>query len=359
MMRADEAEARGDARAALELFERMPNGPDGKPFWRPWRLRRLVQLATLGPLLPRWATSRWILEQALQGLDDSRRPQFLKAMEIAVEIRGGEDRLTGVDPEDAKLKVVDHDWVFRQVSLYELGGLSHFVRRTASADLLAGADRIQEWARARMGAFRLLERAPATLAWENVATGDRIEVPNIGSGVFLVPGDYAIGRLVPTEQGQMFESIPLRVPPEVARIVADAPDDWLDALRAARVADDPPHTGGFRFGVLNDVPMPIVWAALFVGRTDPAPPTDAEAAGALLKVAREALAAGHEDRSPHELEVWPCLAAAVLEPAVAAGLAEVVRPGDAAVFVGLGEALAEPAAAVCRGLAELLRAEAA
>lgn len=183
-------------------------------------------------------------------------------------------------------------------------------------------------------------------------------MPNIGSGVFLVPGDYAIGRLVPTEQGPMFESIPLRVPHDVARMVAGDPDAWLDALREARGSDDPPRTAGFRFDVLSDVPMPIVWAALLAGSTGPVIPTESERASALLRVAREALA-GREERGPEALDIWPRLAAAALEPTVATGLVEVVRRLDAAVFEGLGEALAEPAATICRDLAAYLREEAA
>ena len=35
---ADEAEARGDANAALDVMDAFALGPDGKPFWRPWRV---------------------------------------------------------------------------------------------------------------------------------------------------------------------------------------------------------------------------------------------------------------------------------------------------------------------------------
>jgi len=340
-------------------MERMPDGPDGRPFWRPWRLRRLMQFAVLGPTLPRWATSRWVLEQALQALHESRRQHVLRAMGIAIEIRGGEGRLAGVDQADARAKVIDHDWVFRQVLLYELGGLRHFIRRTASADLLAGADHIDEWALGRMGGYRLHERAPATLTWENLATGVRIEMPNIGSGVFIVPGETVIGRVVPVEVGSMFESTPLRVPLEVARMVAHAPDDWIDALRGGCDMVEPPITDGFWFGVLSDVPMPVVWAALLSGSEGPVIPTEAERARALLRVATGALGLGPEDLRPEELDVWACLAAAVLDPTVAVGLAEVVRPEDAAIFAGLGDALAEPAATVCRDLAAYLLEDAA
>ena len=165
----------------------MPLGPDGKPFWRPWRVRYLTQLAGLGPLLPRWATSRWILAQALQALHEGSRDRTRRALEIAIELRGGEGELPGMDAMDAKCKVMDHDWVYRQVFLYELGGLHDFLRRRASADLVAGADRIREWARAPMGAYRLLDRAADVTTWEDLATGAEIRLANIGSGALVVP----------------------------------------------------------------------------------------------------------------------------------------------------------------------------
>jgi hypothetical protein len=39
MFAADDAEARGDAEAALALISETPLGSDGRPFWRPWRVR--------------------------------------------------------------------------------------------------------------------------------------------------------------------------------------------------------------------------------------------------------------------------------------------------------------------------------
>lgn len=54
----DEAEARGDAHGALDLVLRDRRVRDDEGFWRPEKVRRLLQLTALGPLLPRWATSR-------------------------------------------------------------------------------------------------------------------------------------------------------------------------------------------------------------------------------------------------------------------------------------------------------------
>src|SRR4029079_9573102 len=101
------------------------------------RMRRLAELVMLRPILPGWATSRWLLAQAAQHLDSTGRGR--RALEVAIQARGGPENLRGRDEMDARTKVMDHDWVFRQVHLYELGGLDHFVRRVASPDLLVGA----------------------------------------------------------------------------------------------------------------------------------------------------------------------------------------------------------------------------
>jgi hypothetical protein len=183
-------------------------------------------------VLPRWATSRWILEQAAQHLDKRGRQRALTAIDVAVETRGGERTLVGTDRFDARAKVVDHDWVHRQVLLYELGALEDFLIRVASPELVAGADRIHDWARAPMGAFRFVAETPRTLTWVELATGQEVTSTNVGSASLLLPDECAIGRLVPIDGGAMFETVPLFVPDDVAQRVADDPPDGpgLDRL---------------------------------------------------------------------------------------------------------------------------------
>lgn len=164
MLAADAAEALGDAAEALRIMDSRPLGPDGRPFWRPWRIRRLIQLSTLSSVLPRWVTSRWILAQALQASSESARARALKALRIAERFRDGAGSPPAVDDIEAKCRVIDRDWVFRQVYLYELGGLDDFLRGAAPA-LLARADRIRAWARAGMGGYQLVGREPATVIW--------------------------------------------------------------------------------------------------------------------------------------------------------------------------------------------------
>jgi hypothetical protein len=131
MMMADEAEATGDAVATLEIMDAFATGPDGEFFWRPWRAKYLGQIAMLGPILPGWVISRWICSQAMQSLAEAKRGPMRRAFDLAVELRGGESSLPGVDLPDAHSRVLDHDWVYRQLFLYEFGGLDLFMRDRA------------------------------------------------------------------------------------------------------------------------------------------------------------------------------------------------------------------------------------
>ena len=79
-----------------------------------------MQLVALGAALPRWATSRWILAQAAQTLDASSRARAQRAFAVTREIGGSP--AGGNDNLDHRAKIMDHDWVFRQAFLYELGG---------------------------------------------------------------------------------------------------------------------------------------------------------------------------------------------------------------------------------------------
>ena len=363
MQESDAAEARGDAATALDLIAAHPDGLDGKCFWRPERIRRLVQLVALGPILPGWATSRWILAQALQCLDEPTRGRALKAMEVAIHTRGGVGELQGTDEFDGRVQVIDHDWVFRQVFLYELGGLDHFLRRVATPDLLVGADRIEDWARTPMGAYRFCGESPRVLTWEDLGAGRTVETLNIGSATLLEPGDCAIGRAVPIEEGTMFETVPLQVPASAAdRVVAD-PAAWLDAVAGAcrerDEDDDQPacRPGGHDFALLTDVPLVI---RLLLQRI-------VADRGRVTRSMRDA------DRLPHEaasfiraavrgeldheegVSPWPSVAAALLEPRVSDFVLDGLATPDLPAVARLADNLAGPAADVCRWIARDLR----
>ena len=340
-------------------MEQLPLGPDGELFWRPWRVRHLMQLADLGPDLPRWAVSRWVLSQSLQNLDRSRRDSLTRAMTAAVDLAGGLDKLPGTDDDDKQTRVIDHDWVFRQLLLHEEGALDHFLRRVATPDLLAGACHLEEWAAAPMGGYRYLSRTPATLTWEVLGSDEPLVVPNIGSAAVLAPGEYAIGRTAPTDEGTMFQSVPLRVPEEVARQTARDPATWLDALTEAAAKDpDGVLTGPFEDSLLTDVPGALWQVALLAAAAEPIPQAEgapevwpAFLADATLRLARLALT--DPSFAPADsLDPWPCLGAAVLDPSVAWGLTGGVVTPDRGLLRDLAAVLAEPAATACRRIAE-------
>jgi len=360
MALADDAEARGDATGALEVMEAFPEGPDGRPFWRPTRVSNLLQVDMFGPMLPPWVFSRWICAQALQSLDPESRDRTQRALAHAVDIDDGAEVWSKEDPADA-VWLMDHDWAYRQLFLYDLGGLASFVRRTASSALIASADSIHEWARSPMGAFRHLGTTTDTGSWVDVASDQTIVVPNIGSAVGLAPDDYVIGRIVPVRDGLMFESAPLPVQERTARLVAERPHDWCDALKAERSEPDgQPVVGGVRHDSLTtDVPD-LLWHLALVPRDRVATGGDPEVvatavARCLLEVAVQELEMGQDQRPYAEIDPWPCLAAAFTTPGVVEGLAAVATQADVATLQGLGGCLAEPAAAICLSVADALR----
>ncbi len=347
MASVDEAERRGDARGALDLIQQRLLDTEGKLFWRSGRIVRLSQLACFGPWLPRWATSRWLLEQTLQELGPSAGPVLEQALRAVSDLHGGLAHVRRPPGEDPRVKVADHDWVFRQCVLYELGGLASYLRRVPAA-LVDGADRIHEWARTPMGGYRHVERRPSVTIWEDLGSGERIETANIGSAAMVIVGESAIGRLVPVEGGRMFETVPLVVPDAVASAVAAAPADWLPQLRDAIRAGEKIETGGCRFGFLTDVPA-VASAFTMYGDLELLDryPQRAEA---YLATIRRALAE-QPTEDPEVVDVWACAAAELLNPNLLNALADALRPADAELYGRLAQHLAEPAATIARQLA--------
>jgi hypothetical protein len=251
---------------------------------------------------------------------------------------------------------MDHDWVYRQLFLYELGGLSDYVRRAAAPDLLVGADHIHDWAKTAMTALRLVERQAGTIIWECVETGDNAALPNIGSAAMVIPGEHVIGRLVPIEDGMMLEGTPLVVPECVARQVADDPASWIDAV--AEAGDDV-VTGGFEIGVVDDVRQ-LTWQYALYDPSGPVPGVD-ELEGYL---ARKVLALawtcldGGSPWEPDEVDPWACLRAAVLDLGVIRHVVSLGERRDAEAFDRLSQILASPADVVCGDLARELCAAA-
>lgn len=345
---ADAAEARGDAEEAHRIIAEHPFDGSGRAFWRPSRVRRLLQLVLLAPSLPRWATSRWILAQAQQMLQPAARSRCLRAVELAIEVRGGRDRLPGFDDVDARARVIDHDWVYRQLYLYELGGLAFFLHHVATRDLVAGADRIHDWARAPLRALRLSAPRRGTSVWTDLATGEDLDVLELGAALQVELGECVLGRVVPIDGGRLFEGTPMFVPDDVAVEVAGDPSAWLSTLRRALPVPRPEGQRipvvGLDHPLLSDVPDQA-WPLHVLASSDSArPPADWDDWSA------EALACVRRHRAWPDEEV-PILAAMILQPPVYAELVTRIGPGDAGWLRELGGRVEGPAAAVCCGLA--------
>ncbi|MBC7276237.1 hypothetical protein [Nocardioides sp.] len=342
MFAVNEAEARGDVKGALEIIRRTSAQLDKEQFWHPSRVERLEQLSLLAALIPRWAHSRWILAQALQGTHPRNKWRMGKAINLALDVRGGPhpDR----DREDDRIQILDRDWVYRQTFLYDLGGLEAFLRHDASGDLIAGADRIWEWARAQMRGLRLLGREPRHLHWEDPATGERLTTINIGAGLLVDDGTCVIGRIVPIDEGLMFEAAPLRVPEEVAYAVADEPERWIDALRdvSGRPDREPgeiwTHRGLRDYGLLTDIPYGLVDLAMDAGlHAFRHPDEELDDLDELFE---------------HPTDYPACLAAWLVRPATVNALRGGAPLEGLAALGGFAEFVHEPAASLIRDLVD-------
>ena len=359
---ADAAEARGDAEQALDLMASKPLDPRGRPFWRPDRVARLRQLSELRPVVPAWAVSRWLLALALQDLVHTDRDRVQRALAEAIDARGGRP-LPGVDAVDAQCRVVDRDWIYRQLRLYEHGGLDAYLRH-AIPDVVAGADRIRDWAAAPMRALSLVAQSSHTVTWHDVSTAERVVTLNTGCAALVLPGEHVIGRVVPIESGSMFETAPLRVPEAVSSRVADDPSGWVAAITEQNRDSglEPVKAYGFGgFGILSDVPR-LVWrqAALdaaevlstarrrFPRRRD----VDPQALTLIAAALDPAMHAGFDSLTPDRVHPWACVVGALVEPGVASYLATQFEPSDAQDLLTLGARLAEPGGDLCRWLAE-------
>ena len=222
---------------------------------------------------------------------------------------------------------MDHDWVHRQLLIYEYGGLERFLHAWATPDLVAGADRIDEWVTAPIRPLRLESREPALLTWTDLATGGELETPNLGAAVLEEPGDFALARVVPTECGPMFDGVPLGVAEKTADQVAADPGAWLDALRSVAGTED--YFADLVHGnfLVTDVPSNISLLALHDFLPSPLPrvPDGSVVAEAVMSLARHTATGGGESGP---LDLWPCVAAELLAPDVLPDLAHRLGPAD-------------------------------
>jgi len=223
-----DAELRADASGALEHYERVPMF-DGS-----LHHKRLQTLSDLGPAAPAWLWSRWMTIQARRpvwsGCGDGPDPALDLTLDRVYPYGVDPSRMDDFAPEAFAMTIHERDWVHRQLTVYELGGLDEVVRR-GSDRLLSGADQPDSWARAPMRGLRLESGGGEHARLVDLATRDVVEVLDLGIKESY-PGEHVIGRLVPTTTapGVMFEWMPLSVDETTAGMVAEQPGKWLDTL---------------------------------------------------------------------------------------------------------------------------------
>jgi hypothetical protein len=176
-----------------------------------------------------------------------------------------------------------------------------------------------------------------------------------------------IGRPVPIESGAIFESAPLVVSEGAARRVARDPLCWIDVVTdewqrplAEDEAGFSTHVGDF--GLVTDLPFlvrvmiaqPVAPKNESAGfeRSDDPVALHREEQVALVMAAMHGRLGEVEDAL--DLDPWPAVAAALLDPLVYLGLVERLTSGDAAAVSALADRLAEPGPQVCGRLAAAL-----
>ncbi|NPC41033.1 hypothetical protein [Nocardioides sp. zg-1230] len=368
MLAVDAAEAAGDPVKALALVEGMLHGPDGRPWWRPQRVRRLRQLVALGDAAPGWAWGRWVVAQAAQ----PRPGRDTDAADVAIDVRGGRSTLWGMDPSDALAKVIDHDWVFRQLILHERGGLDHFLRRVAAPHLLDLASEVHSWVGAPLGAYELVSERADRIVWRDLGVGTTVETLNLGGASMMALGEAVVGRVVHAGEGSLFESAPLCVPLNVAHDVAARPADWLDALsrgcrgEAGRVLTELIAKAN-DFDLLFDLSSRM--RRHLLQPVDPDLRSDSVGAGGNgvaydVAVVLAALSGDLSLSGDDADHVWsdvdavrplaPLVSAALMEPETHAAIEPLLLTSDAPAISRLADALVSPADVFCRQIGDQL-----
>ncbi len=282
-----------------------------------------------------------------------------RALEVAVAARGGEGALPGIDRADARARVVDGDWIFRQLALYELGGLAAFLR-SAPADLVSGADRIRG-----VGSLRRCRGC----GWCLAARGRHVGGPR-DRGATVTSTTSARRRWrcsasawsgascrSPRDCAWMFESAPLVVAESVAQAVAGAPADWLELVTAGvQRRGRPMSQAGFEFAMLTDVPR-VVW--LHVLLEDREVPTWPRPGRCCSRAAGPRLGGAGRDgaQSPRDRTRWSCGPASSPPCSTRScwmGSRGALATADLPTLVALAELLPHPAAAVCEDLRDRL-----
>lgn len=254
---------------------------------------RLKMMAELGDQAPGWLRTRFVSElvRRWESYGQPRRAgRVLQHVLPHLYSDGVPLAAIGCEhPQQVPAWIFARDWVVRQADVYELGGLADLVHHAPAAGAVGTGELVGEWCRSVMGGYRVVGAEGGVLWVDDVRTGRRIEVLDLGLTAQLGPGTHVLGRLVPTttEPGRLFDWRPLPVPERTARLVADRPDDWLSIVghehRVGRLAAGFAHQGDS--ALVTDLPQHSWGVLLGLGIDDDLPRPPHELAGNALKAA--------------------------------------------------------------------------
>ena len=150
------AERAGDAARALQLHASVPVLNK-----RSRHHVLLTQLASLGDELPGWVSARWMAYQAVRCEDpvtETGRMQRL-ALKYALETfhvdQLADCHADGGDPVRVAAWVASESWLFHQLLVHDLGGLTRFVDELATGRLAEHAALARSWAGAPLGGYQV------------------------------------------------------------------------------------------------------------------------------------------------------------------------------------------------------------
>lgn len=227
---ASAAELRGDWRAAFERHRSVPM------FAESHHGATLHLLADLGDDAPRWLVSRFLTVMAhrLELYGHPRRSSDLLRRTVPLLYPGGVpfEAMDCQHPEQIGAMIFGHDWVVRQVDVYDRGGLETLLSMPEAAGATALGEHCHEWAEAPMGGYRIVSADGEVMVVADVVSGQELALLDLGLTTRHEPGTHVIGRVVPTgtAPGLLFESTPLAVDRRIAWEVAVRPDRWLDVI---------------------------------------------------------------------------------------------------------------------------------
>lgn len=282
--RALDAEARGDAAAALEAHLA------GLIVEESLTRHRIQEMVLLGADAPAWMYSRWAVDQTARWMlitEDPRCDEVVRTVLAALHT-SEVDRLC---KNDLALKeygslVASCDWVYRQLAAYECGGLRDFLDARAEPCLLERLDGIDEWERAAATSYEFIATRDDVLEVRRLTDDRVVELLNLGATTDIGPSATVVGRVVPISVWPfaMFESRPLPVDAITAQAVGEAMSrendlGWFWALAQA-------HEEG-------RLPARATWAPSTLWSTDIVPERMSErSSGALSGRMMELMGAG-------------------------------------------------------------------